>query len=419
MLIAKPKLRIAIDLAYAQPNDAKACSYAKRLLKNLGEIAPAHEYIVIGSKEIFRDISPPLANTRHVEISDTFVSSPIGSVLDRIRIAARGAFLFLFPFNVFDRLRKIYRSTYISTKLLAPFTMKDINAQLLFCPFLDSLFHSPDAPVVSVIDDLQYLAYPQFFTAQEISKRDRAFRDTCRYVSRIIAPSEFMRKVILANSNLKAEQVITVYTRGVDEIGNSVEGSEDLLKRLGVQASRYLLYPANYLPHKNHEMLFVGFNLYIQRHNKNDLKIVLTGLPDDRQQFLKEIVRRMGLSKQIIFAEYLLKDDFALLMQKCYAVIIPSLYEGSGESLLEAMSMSKPILCSNVTALPEIARDSALYFDPRKPDDIANAISRLVNDSALADDLVERGKLRLRELGDGRITAKEYLQVFEDVLSAL
>ena len=303
--------------------------------------------------------------------------------IDRIRIAARGVFLFLFPFSVFDRLRKIYRSTYISTKLLAPFTMKDINAQLLFCPFLDLLFHSLDAPVVCAIDNLQYLAYPQFFTALEISKRDRAFRDTCRYVSRIIVPSEFMRKEILANSNLKAEQVITVYTRGVDEIGNSVEGNEDLLKRLGVQASHYLLYPANYLPHKNHEMLFVGFNLYIQQHNNNDLKIVLTGLPDDRQRFLKVIARRMELSERIVFAEYVSKDDFTLLMQKCYAVIIPSLYEGSGESLLEVMSMSKPILCSDVTALPEMNRDAALYFDPRKPEDITNAISRLVNDIAL------------------------------------
>ena len=85
--------------------------------------------------------------------------------------------------------------------------------------------------------------------------------------------------------------------------------------------------------------------------------------------------------------------------------------------LVEAMAVGTPILCSNVTSLPEVGGDAALYFDPRRPDDMAAAMARLVTEPDLAAELVAKGRERLAVFGGPEDMARKYLAVFEDVLS--
>jgi hypothetical protein len=132
---------------------------------------------------------------------------------------------------------------------------------------------------------------------------------------------------------------------------------------------------------------------------------------------LQRAAGQMTLSDRIIFPGYIADHDLAALLQSCYAVIYPSLYEGFGMPLVEAMAFGKPLLCSNVASLTEIAGDAALFFDPRKLEEIVGAIERVVRDPELAAQLVQKGSQRLACFNDPSEMARQYLQVFHDAIS--
>ncbi|MEI8064089.1 MAG: glycosyltransferase, partial [Verrucomicrobiota bacterium] len=94
-----------------------------------------------------------------------------------------------------------------------------------------------------------------------------------------------------------------------------------------------------------------------------------------------------------------------------------SLFEGFGMPVLEAMAFDKPVLCSNVTSLPEVAGNAALLFDPRKPLEIAGAIEQLAGNPELAGMLVERGRKQLATFADANGMAQQYWQVFQTVFA--
>ena len=163
-------------------------------------------------------------------------------------------------------------------------------------------------------------------------------------------------------------------------------------------------------------MLFTAFAMYHSRHPASCLKLLCTGSPDARMETLREAARRMGMEKWIVLPGYLSEEEFSALLSSCRALIFPSLYEGFGMPVLEAMSFGKPVLCSNVTSLPEVAAGAALYFDPRNPEAIQTAIARIINEPELTARLVESGNQRVVSFGKPRQMALEYLDVFRSVL---
>jgi hypothetical protein len=212
--------------------------------------------------------------------------------------------------------------------------------------------------------------------------------------------------------------VVTIHTRLFRRLAQaSPEEAEHTLGRLGLKRDHFLLYPANFWPHKNHEMLLTAMGMYLSRHRESDLKLVCTGAPDARMECLRDFAERMGLGRRIRFPGFLPDGEFAALLQSCRAVIFPSLYEGFGMPILEAMAFGKPVLCSHATSLPEVAGDAALFFDPRRPAEIVGVIERVESDSELVSRLIERGYQRLAGFGGPADMAEQYLQVFREVVS--
>jgi glycosyltransferase involved in cell wall biosynthesis len=132
---------------------------------------------------------------------------------------------------------------------------------------------------------------------------------------------------------------------------------------------------------------------------------------------LEQEARQVLPPATVVFAGYVSTAELSSLMQACAAVVFPSLYEGFGMPVLEAMALGKPVLCSNVTSLPEVARDAAIYFDPTSPAQIARAIADLDDRDRVAD-VTLRGRRRAAELGTARTLAARYKTVFEQVLAS-
>jgi glycosyltransferase involved in cell wall biosynthesis len=163
-------------------------------------------------------------------------------------------------------------------------------------------------------------------------------------------------------------------------------------------------------------MLITAFALFRSRHPESDLQLVCTGTPDAEMGVIRVATETMGLGDAVVLTGFVSSDDLAALYQSCQALVFPSLYEGFGMPVVEAMAFGKPVLCSNLTSLPEVVGDAALLFDPRKPDEIARSIEEIDGDADLRHSLVRRGRDRATQFGDGASLANAYLRIFRELV---
>ena len=314
------------------------------------------------------------------------------------------------------RLKSLYFSLYRPRGPL-PTPLRAFKPQVYFCPFTLPFLSAPSIPVVSVLYDLQFLYYPYFFDRGEQLARERNFRETCRRANRIVCISEYVRQTVLENSNLPPDRVKTIPIQLAKRLPKvSEETTRTVLEKYQLRENGFFFYPANYWPHKNHPMLFTAFGILQSRRPQSPLRMVCCGALEKERSSLQRCVRRLGLGSRIRLLEFLPEEEFASLFSSCRALVFPSLYEGFGMPLVEAMELGKPVLCSRGTSLPEVAGEAALYFDPRKPESIAEALERISADERLADQLVHQGIKQSQRFRDGEKMAREYLAVFQEVL---
>ena len=291
-----------------------------------------------------------------------------------------------------------------------PLTSQGID--LLFCPFTALTHAEPGIPVVSLIHDLQHRDYPWFFSPYEIDQRDSFLGEVCRRANAIICISEYTRQAVIRHLKIRPEKTHVVHNCIQARLINldPTKVSRDLTI-LGIDRRPYMFYPANFWPHKNHRMLLTAYGMFLSRNPDQKIDLVFTGASDDSQEELKDVVSRMGLVKHVHFLGFLPDDQLAAVWQGCEFLIFPSLYEGFGIPVLEAISFGKPVLCSNATSLPEVAGDAALYFDPRRPGDMVQCLEGIVSNPSLATELINRGNRRVTHFRPEAMSHR-YLEIF-------
>jgi glycosyltransferase involved in cell wall biosynthesis len=212
------------------------------------------------------------------------------------------------------------------------------------------------APSVATLFDLQHLDLPALFSRAERAFRAVAWHRSLRGADRVIAISSFVRERGIELLGLDPDRV-RVAPLAIDHAR---------YRPAAVARERFLLYPARRWPHKNHERLFAAFAAL--RRDEPDLRLVLTGgghaglpVPD-------------GVEVRGLVSE----DELVDLYRRAAALVFPSLYEGFGIPVLEAMGCGCPVACANAGSLPEVAGDAAVLFDPYDPDAIAAALRELL-----------------------------------------
>lgn len=290
---------------------------------------------------------------------------------------------------------------------------------LIFYPFGLSYPRRGFEPVpgVAVVYDLQHLAYPDFFKPQNFAERQRCL-EFHKTHSAFITTSNFVRDCLIEQADVLPQSVVTIYIQPPALIPQ-VEGSAtgQCLHRLRLEKQRYFVYPANFWRHKNHEMLLTAFALARANKLPSDFKLVCTGSPDKRMIELQDAAGALGLSDHVVFPGYLADTEFATLIRSSAGLVFPSLYEGYGMPVIEAMAAGCPVACSDRASLPEIAADAALLFDPRKPLAIADAICRLGTDEKLRSDLIAKGLRHAKQFSNVEQMAHEYWSAFEQIAS--
>jgi glycosyltransferase involved in cell wall biosynthesis len=183
--------------------------------------------------------------------------------------------------------------------------------------------------------------------------------------------------------------------------------------RYGIAANGgYLLYLGTLQPRKNLKRLVDAFARL--QPPTDSLQLVMAGKKGWLYADLFARVESLGLSQRIIFPGYIPDEDKAALISGATGVVYPSLYEGFGLPVLEAMACGTPVLTSNVSSLPEVAGNAALLVDPLDTEAIAMGMSRLIADVDLRRSLVERGYGQVFKFSWAR-AAQQVLEVLESV----
>ena len=247
---------------------------------------------------------------------------------------------------------------------------------------------------VVTIHDLGYIQYPQAHTRASRLYLHLSTLFSARAATRVIAISEATKRDLVRHYRIEPQKIKVVY-HGRDSDYAPVRDRqklEETAARYGV-AQPYCLHVGTLQPRKNLGMLVEAWER-LRAEMERPPQLLLAGKRGWLYASLFEAVQSRGLEGLVKFADYVEQDDLPALYSGALAFTFPSLYEGFGLPPLEAMSCGTPVLASNASSLPEVVGEAGLLLSPREPQEWANAVKRVMESSALQEELSQKGLAR-------------------------
>jgi glycosyltransferase involved in cell wall biosynthesis len=248
------------------------------------------------------------------------------------------------------------------------------------------------ASVVSLLDLIWLHRAQEWESSLQVQRRmELLVRHCLRHVDRVFAISQAAAEDFVATLGVPRERIdVTPLGVHVPRATPTPEG--DLRQRLALGGGRVLLCVAQKRPYKNLCALVKALP-----ELPSDVILVLPGSPTEYEQELRERAQALGVMDRVRFPDWVSDEELEGLYALASAFVLPSLIEGFGIPVLEAMIRGVPVACANIAALPEVAGDAALLFDPGDQAEITAATRQLFEDRKLALGLVARGRERARE----------------------
>ncbi len=301
-----------------------------------------------------------------------------------------------------------------STKKL--WTLYGLTKKLSNNPQDLSVFFSPThylplfsgIPSVISILDVSYLHFPDLFNKKDLYQLKIWGGYSIRKAQKIITISEASKNDIIKLYKVAEKKVVVVYP-GVKTGESKKMNKNELAKKYGLEKD-FILFVGTLQPRKNIVRLIEAFS----KMKNKDLDLVIVGKKGWQFEEILSAPKKFEASSRVKFLHDVSDEDLPSFYQNALFFILPSLYEGFGLPVLEAMQYSCPVITSNVSSLPETGGDAALYIDPESVLDITSKMEKLANDENLRKEMIEKGKKQVAKFSWEK-TAKETLKVLEEV----
>ena len=376
-------LRIGVAaMNFAQLGEGGGLSiYVRQLVEALAECDRANEYFIF-----LYDYSLPSWNSR---------TWPANVKLVTLSWKQPARTLFARAGDKLLRILGITTSAYSDDEFLAR-QIDDLGLDLVHFPCTTISPLAVKTRSLVTFFDLQQEYYPEFFTQSELDARAYTYKASIEKAAKVLVPSHYTWQSLLEKYSVPAEKLtlvpvgIRADVRPVDR-----ETVARVCSKYGLP-SEYIYYPANPWPHKNHARLIAAIRLYRQRLGEPP-KLVLSGRLRNEVRDVQSLAVAAGVEDCIIDLGFVPSEDLPGLYTGAMALIFPSLFEGFGIPLLEAMAYGCPVAAANATAIPECVGEAAILFDPFSPDAIATAIHRLYIDKDLRQELRTAGLQRAQQ----------------------
>ncbi|MCM8830086.1 MAG: glycosyltransferase family 4 protein, partial [Candidatus Omnitrophica bacterium] len=283
---------------------------------------------------------------------------------------------------------------------------------------LHTQYHLPlisHCPGIITLHDVSFLRYPEFFPKDIYWRLRISLLYSVRKAKKIITVSEFSKKEIINFYQIENDKVDVVYN-GVSENFRpvSIEKNEKVLKKYGI-TKPYILSVSNLQPRKNLCRLIKAFVFLVKNNERFPYKLVIVGKKLWLYNEIFDEIRNSNFIERIVLTDYVPEQDLVYLYNCAEVFVYPSLYEGFGLPVLEAMACGCPVITSNISSLPEIAGNACILIDPYDIDAIAKAIHIVLTDIDLRARLKTAG-LKQSQKFSWRRTAEETIKVYDKVL---
>lgn len=343
-----------------------------------------------------------------------------------LRHGAGHEYLLLLPENGPEVLRPaletiaqvVPRSKYYSVReqLELPRILREHKIDLLHSPhFLLPLWST--CPSVVTIHDAIYIACPQDLQSRFGRIYYKAMmQSSARRARTIITDSVFSKNEIVRWLRVDPEKVRVIYP-AVDTAFRRVcdpRTRDSIYFRHGI-AGNYIFYTGIYKPRKNHAGLLRAFRHFLTAGG--DGQLVIAGPLDEGVPHLRSLANELGIREKVVLTGFI--DDSELRGLYSYARVYacPSLYEGFGFTVLEAMACGTPVVCSQAASLPEVGGEAALYADATNPQAFGEALFRAFADENLREEMIQSGYRNIRRFS-WEDAASNCLEIYEKVIGS-
>lgn len=271
---------------------------------------------------------------------------------------------------------------------------ESLHADVIHFPFQS--FTRCELPSVFNPWDLQHIHFPQFFSQEQILRREVIYRGACSYARAVVAASQAVKDDLVRSYKLDPERVFVIRT-GVPSAMYDPP-TEQMLREVDRKyrlPKFFAFYPAQTWQHKNHLRLLEAIH-GLRKHRGVLLNLVCTGRKNDFWLTIENRLNELGLNGQVSFLGYVAPKELRALYRLSQFVVFPSLFEGAGLPVLEAFQETAPVACSAIPPLQEYGGDAVLQFDPTCVESIARALQQISSDEKLRARLRMRGTERVR-----------------------
>ena len=305
---------------------------------------------------------------------------------------------------------------FIWFEFVIPRLLKKYRADLFLSPD-GYLSLSTKTPSISVIHDINFLHRPGDLPLLTRKYYNHFFPRFARKANRLATVSEYSKKDISENYNIIPDNIDVVYN-GCNTLYKPLDESiKQSVKNKYSSGCDYFLFIGALHPRKNLLMLLKAFDKFKITTSSN-MKLIIVGTHMFRSKEINNAIASLRYNDEIIFSGRLDPDELHNVLGSAFALTFVPLFEGFGIPILEAMNCDVPVICSNLTSMPEVAGEAAIYADPYSLDSITEAMTKITSDENLKKSIIKKGRIQ-REKFSWDKTAKLLWNSIEKALGNL
>ncbi|MEK7501997.1 MAG: glycosyltransferase family 1 protein [Patescibacteria group bacterium] len=281
----------------------------------------------------------------------------------------------------------------------------------------------PCPSVISILD-VSYLHFPKLFKKKDLYQLKLWGRYSIGKAKKIITISKASKNDIIKAYGVSEDKVVVVCPGIKSEIQNSksetntklkMQNSKSLKEKFGID-KEFILFVGTLQPRKNIGKLIEAFSRLKTQdlRLKTDLELIIVGKKGWMYEDILNAPKKFGIADRVKFLDSVTDEDLPSFYKNAICFVLPSLYEGFGLPILEAMKYGCPVITSNVSSLPEAGGDAAVYFNPESVEDIAEKIEKVISSEKLRQEMVKKGYEQVKKFSWEK-TARETLKVLQEL----
>lgn len=301
---------------------------------------------------------------------------------------------------------KIIKGSFMWSQIFFPFYLfTHKKPSVLFCPAHYTPRFSSVKTVVAV-HDLAYYYFPDEFLKKDLFQLKNWTKYSIDKSKKVIAVSKTTKKDILRFYETPESKIDVIYN------GFRHEKHDSKFQSSNQKTRDYFLYVGTIQPRKNISLLIEAFSLFLREYPDYDLYIV--GKKGWLYDSVFQKVKELGIEEHVIFTGYVDDKTLDYYYRNALCFVFPSLYEGFGIPILEAMDRNCPVISSFSSSLPEVGGEACLYFDPKNPKGIVDDMKEILLNDSLRKDLVKKGRDRV-QLFSWELCGEQTLQLLKTI----